>query len=59
VFWKWVLYGIALSLLVFFVSFFTFNMSPSIFNGSCGDMWIEGTFAYAAIVIFANINVIT
>ena len=42
----------------FFISFFTFNESMSPDNGQLGDLWLEGTFAYGAIVILANMAIL-
>jgi magnesium-transporting ATPase (P-type) len=57
-FWKWIIYGFAQSALVFYVSFITFNTSPSTETGLYGDLWIEGTFCYGAIVILANMTIL-
>jgi magnesium-transporting ATPase (P-type) len=57
IFWQWILYGFAMSSIVFYVSFVTFNESPSE-QGQLGDMWLEGTFAYGAIVIVANMTIL-
>lgn len=46
-----------MSAIVFFVSFETFNESPTM-EGQVGDLWLEGTFAYGAIVIVANMTIL-
>ena len=46
-----------MSALVYYVSFVTFNESPTM-EGYLGDMWLEGTFAYGAIVIVANMTIL-
>ncbi len=57
IFWKWIIYGFFMSAVVFFVSFVTFNESASE-SGQLGDLWLEGTFAYGAIVIIANMTIL-
>lgn len=57
-FWRWILYGFMMSAIVFYISFVTFNESPSIVNGGTGDLWLEGVFAYGAIVIIANMTIL-
>jgi len=47
-----------MSALVYFISFFTFNDSMSPSTGQSGDLWLEGTFAYGAIVIVANMTIL-
>lgn len=46
-----------MSAVVYFVSFVTFNESPTM-EGQLGDIWLEGTFAYGAIVIVANMTIL-
>ena len=58
IFWKWIAYGFGMSAVVFFISFFTFNDSMSPSTGQSGDLWLEGTFAYGAIVILANMAIL-
>ena len=36
------------------MSFFEFEYTFSLANGSPGDMWLEGTFCYAVMVVIAN-----
>lgn len=57
IFWRWLLYGILQSLLVFYISFITFNWAPDPVTGRIGDLWMQGTFAYGAIVILANVRI--
>lgn len=57
IFWKWLFYGITQSILVFYISFITFNWSPDPDSGRIGDLWMQGTFAYGAIVILANVRI--
>ena len=57
IFWKWIIYGFSMSAVVYFVSFVTFNESPNM-EGQLGDLWLEGTFAYGAIVIVANMTIL-
>ena len=57
-FWRWIMYGFIISAFVFFISFFTFNWSPSILNGNDGDLWLEGVFAYGSVVIIANTTIL-
>jgi Zn-dependent M16 (insulinase) family peptidase len=47
-----------MSAIVYFISFFTFNDSMSPSTGQLGDLWLEGTFAYGAIVIVANMTIL-
>ena len=58
IFWKWLVYGIFQSLVVFYIGFVTFNWSPNPTTGKIGDIWLSGSFIYAAIVIFANTRVL-
>lgn len=58
IFWKWIVYGIFQSALVFFISFVTYNDTVSLPRGQTGDLWLEGTFAYGAIVILCNISIL-
>ena len=58
IFWRWILYGFTMSAFVFFISFYSFNESPSLDSGNYGDLWLEGTFAYGAVVILANITIL-
>ena len=58
VFWKWIFYGIAQSALVWSVAFLTYNYSANTEQGMTGDLWLEGTFAYGAIVILANMTIL-
>jgi hypothetical protein len=48
----------AQSALVFYVSFETFNWNYSTKNGQTGDLWLEGTFAYGAVVILTNMTIL-
>lgn len=48
----------AQSALVFYVAFITFNTSLSKHNGTTGDLWLAGTFAYGAIVILCNMTIL-
>lgn len=57
IFWKWILYGFSMSAVVFYISFVTFNESQTM-EGQLGDLWLEGTFAYGAIVIVANMTIL-
>jgi magnesium-transporting ATPase (P-type) len=57
-FWRWIMYGFAMSAIVFFIGFVTFNESPSTSSGNYGDLWLEGVFAYGAVVIIANMTII-
>lgn len=59
IFWRWILYGFTLSALVFFISFITFNESPSTESGNTGDLWIQGVFAYGSVVILANMTILS
>ena len=56
-FWKWIIYGFSMSAVVYYISFMTFNESPTI-EGQLGDLWLMGTFAYGAIVILANLTIL-
>lgn len=56
--WRWINYGLLQSALIFAISFVTFRGSPSISTGNTGDLWINGTFAYGAIVILCNTKVL-
>jgi phospholipid-transporting ATPase len=56
-FWKWIIYGFSMSAVVFYISFVTFNESPTV-EGELGDLWLMGTFAYGAIVIVANMTIL-
>jgi len=57
-FWKWILYGLCQSALVFYITFWTFGANKSSHNGSIGDMWLAGTFTYGAIVICCNMTIL-
>lgn len=48
----------AQSAVVFYISFITFNTSVSTHNGTTGDMWLAGTFAYGAIVVLCNMTIL-
>jgi magnesium-transporting ATPase (P-type) len=57
IFWRWITYGLFYSLVVFVVSFFTFTYAPAL-NANVGDLWINGTFAYGAVVILCNTKIL-
>ena len=46
------------SALVFYISFITFNTNQSTYNGTNGDLWLAGTFAYCSIVILVNMTIL-
>ena len=58
IFWRWILYGFAMSAFVFFISFYSFNESPSIVTGNYGELFIQGVFAYGSVVILANMTIL-
>jgi magnesium-transporting ATPase (P-type) len=55
IFWKWIVYGVLQSILIFYVSFFGFNSNFSSINGQVGDMLLEGMYCYGAVVIICNV----
>ena len=57
-FWRWIVYGIFQSIIVYYIGFITFNWTPNPSTGKIGDIWLTGTFIYAAIVIFSNTRVL-
>lgn len=58
IFWRWILYGFTLSAVVFFISFVTFNESPSLSSHMYGDLWLQGVFAYGSVVVLANMTIL-
>jgi hypothetical protein len=58
VFWKWIFYGSVQALIIFACCYIGYGKSIN-FDGSYGDLTINGAVTYAGVVVIANMKIIT
>mmetsp|Transcript_29097 Transcript_29097/g.21639 ORF Transcript_29097/g.21639 Transcript_29097/m.21639 type:complete len:144 (+) Transcript_29097:1177-1608(+) len=58
VFWGWMTYAFIQSAILFYFIFYTFSYSFSLTHGNTGDLLMSGTYAFGAIVIICNMQIL-
>jgi len=58
IFWRWIFYGVWQALLILIICVYTLDYSIGD-DGMLGSLFVDGQMVYLAVVVMANIKILT